>query len=64
MQYALEKRLYSLTEAAAIAGVSYSLMRKLVKQEKIRVVRVGKRLMVPEAEIEKLLKELTGERRW
>jgi excisionase family DNA binding protein len=60
--YTLEKKLVSLTEAAAIAGVSYSMMRKLVKQGKIRTVRVGKRLMVPEAEIEKLLKELTEKR--
>jgi len=60
--YTLEKKLVSLTEAAAIAGVSYSMMRKLVKQGKIRIVRVGKRLMVPEAEIEKLVKELTEKR--
>ena len=62
MPYTLEKKLVSLTEAAAIAGVSYSMMRKLVKQGKIRIVRVGKRLMVPEAEIEKLVKELTEKR--
>jgi excisionase family DNA binding protein len=60
--YTLEKKLVSLTEAAAVAGVSYSMMRKLVKQGKIRTVRVGKRLMVPEAEIEKLVKELTEKR--
>jgi excisionase family DNA binding protein len=59
----ISKRVYTLTEAAAIVGISYSLMRKFVKQGKIKTMRVGKRLMVPEAEVEKLLKELIEERR-
>lgn len=59
----IPRRIYTLTEAAAIVGISYSLMRKFVKQGKIKTIRVGKRLMVPEAEVEKLLKELIEERR-
>lgn len=59
----IPRRIYTLTEAAAIVGISYSLMRKFVKQGKIKTMRVGKRLMVPEAEVEKLLKELIEERR-
>jgi len=60
--YALEKKLITLTDAAALVGVSYSLMRKLVKQGRIKTVRIGKRVMIPEAEIEKLLKELSEKR--
>ena len=62
LAYTLEKNMLSMTEAAALVGVSYSLIRKLAKQGKIKTVRIGKRLMVPEEEIEKLLKELEERR--
>jgi excisionase family DNA binding protein len=52
------KKLVTLTEAAATLGISYSLMRKFVKQGRVKVIRVGKSLLIPEEEVERLIKEL------
>jgi excisionase family DNA binding protein len=60
----LLRKFVTLTEAAATLGISYSMLRKLVKQGRVNIVRIGRRILIPEAEIEKLLKELTEERRW
>ena len=52
------KRLLTITEAAATLGISYSLMRRFVKQGRVKVMRVGKRMLIPEEEVKKLLEEL------
>lgn len=59
----IPKRTYTLTEAAAIVGISYSLLRKFVKQGKIKTIRVGKRLLIPEEEVKKLLEELINQQK-
>ena len=55
----MNKRFITLTEAAAILGVSYSTMRRLIRQGKINAIRVGRIVLIPKEEIEKLIKELT-----
>jgi len=57
----MNKRFITLTEAAAILGVSYPTMRRLIRQGKINAVRVGKMILIPGEEIEKLIKESTKE---
>ena len=56
--YTTNKRFVTLTEAAAILGVSYPTMRRLIRQGKINAARVGRIVLIPEEEIEKLIKEL------
>jgi len=55
------KKWFTLTEAAATLGISYSLMRKFVKQKKVKAIRVGKSLLIPEEEVERLLEELLNQ---
>jgi excisionase family DNA binding protein len=60
----LPRKFVTLTEAAATLGISYSMLRKLVKQGKVSIIRIGRRILIPEAEVEKLIKELIEEGRW
>jgi excisionase family DNA binding protein len=55
------KKLLTITEAAATLGISYSLMRRFVKQGRVKVMRVGKRMLIPEEEVKKLLEELLNQ---
>jgi excisionase family DNA binding protein len=57
------KKWFTLTEAAATLGISYSLMRKFVKQKKVKAIRVGKSLLIPEEEVKKLLEELLNQQK-
>lgn len=53
-------RLVSYSEARALLGgsvVSVSLMRKWAAQGKLRVVRLGRRVGVPLAEVERIARE-------
>jgi excisionase family DNA binding protein len=55
------RKFLTITEAAATLGVSYSLMRRFVKQGRVKVMRVGKRMLIPEEEVKKLLEELLNQ---
>jgi excisionase family DNA binding protein len=57
------KKLITLTETAAILGISYSLMRRFVKQGRVKAIRVGKRLLIPEEEVDRLLEELLNQQK-
>lgn len=43
----LEKRVYSVQEAAEVLGVSRSKMYEFVKSEGFPVLYIGKRILVP-----------------
>ena len=45
-----------LQEAQEMTGVSHFTFRRMVKNGKIRAVRVGRRLLIPITELEKLVK--------
>ena len=53
----LRKRFMNLTEAAAVLGVSYPFMRKLVKEGKVRYIRIGRMILIPEEEVKRILIE-------
>jgi excisionase family DNA binding protein len=57
------KRFVSLTDAAASLGISYSMMRKLIRQGKVNIVRIGRKILIPEEEVERLIRELAEGRR-
>jgi excisionase family DNA binding protein len=55
-----ERLTLSITEAAAALGISRSLAYELARQEKLPVIRLGRRLVVPRAALERLLEAANG----
>ncbi len=52
----MEKIGVSLDEAAKLTSVSAFTLRRQIKAGKLKVARVGRRLVIPVSELEKLLK--------
>ena len=52
--------LFSVREASVRLGVSRSTVRKLVREGKLRVVRINWQLLLPSAEIYRLASRGTG----
>ena len=50
----IQKLNYSMTEAAYVVGCSAQTLRRLIRRDELRTVRVGKRRLVPLAELERL----------
>jgi|GEM_PF-3789951 Prophage CP4-57 regulatory protein (AlpA). len=50
-----EKKLLSMSEVLQILPISRSLLYKLVKNENIKKVSLGRRIFITTAEIERLL---------
>ena len=46
---------YSITEAADQLGICSRLMRELVREKRVRSVRIGRRVIIPASELERLL---------
>lgn len=46
---------YSIKEAAHELGICERLMRDLVRESKIRSVQIGRRIVIPHTELERLL---------
>lgn len=53
----LMPKVVSITEAARLLGIRPSTLRVKVKQGKIRIVRIGRRVLVPMESIEKVMRE-------
>lgn len=53
-------RLESVEEASKRLGVSTFTTRRLIKSKQLRAVRVGRRVLVPEGEIARVLAEGCG----
>ncbi len=51
----LERRGYSPAEAARIIGCGRTKMYDLIKEGRIRVVKIGTRTIIPKSEIDRLL---------
>jgi excisionase family DNA binding protein len=49
-----DKILYSMKEAAAQVSLSVSTLEQLVTQGEVHVRRIGKRILVPRKELERL----------
>jgi excisionase family DNA binding protein len=54
---AMTKLTVGLQEAQEMTGISHFTFRRMVKLGKITAVRVGRRLLIPVAELEKLVKQ-------
>jgi excisionase family DNA binding protein len=53
----IERRTYSVSEAAALLGVSRGVAYEAAKTGELPTVRLGRRLLVPRARLEALLGE-------
>lgn len=49
------KKFYTVKEVASMLGVSRSLIYSQVYQKKLKVIYIGKRILVPEDALEKLI---------
>lgn len=50
-----EKIAYSVSEAARALGLSLNTTYELIRQNRLPALRLGKRLLIPRAELEKLM---------
>jgi excisionase family DNA binding protein len=55
-----QERLVSVEEASRRLSVSTFTMRRLIKAKQLRAVRVGKRVLVPQSEIERVIADGCG----
>ena len=51
---------YSPNEAAGLLSVSKAHVHRLIEAGKLRAVKLGRRLVIPAAELERLLSEQTS----
>lgn len=49
-------RLHSVSETASYLGVSPSMVRKMIADGRIEVVRLGRRVLVPPSEVARLMR--------
>lgn len=52
----MSKLSVGLQEAQEMTGISHFTFRKMVRRGQIKAVRVGRRVLIPVSEIEKLVK--------
>jgi excisionase family DNA binding protein len=56
----MENKLESIAKASQRLGVSTFTTRRLIKSRELRAVRIGKRVLVPESEIQRVIAEGCG----
>lgn len=56
----LEKKVYSVSEAASALGISRSKMYELVKTEGFPVLNIGTRILIPIQGLEQWIKAQVG----
>jgi excisionase family DNA binding protein len=54
------ERLSSVEEASVRLGISTFTMRRLIKARQVRSVRIAKRVLIPESEIERIVVQGCG----
>lgn len=55
----MEKLTYSIAEAASVLGISKSYAYQMVKEQKLPVLSIGSRKVVPIRQLERWLEENT-----
>ena len=56
MQKSESRKTYTITEAAELLGVGKSAAYEAARRGEIPVIRIGRRLVVPKAALQRLLK--------
>lgn len=54
----MEKRIYQINEVAEILGISRSYVYQLIKEEKIPVVKLGRRIIIPKPKFDNWFNQL------
>lgn len=54
----MEKRIYQISEVAEILGISKSYVYQLIKEEKIPVVKLGRRIIIPKPKFDHWFEQL------
>jgi len=54
-EHTVGRRGYNVSEGAHIVGVGRTTMHKMIREGRIRVVKVGARTIIPKGEIDRLL---------
>lgn len=54
----MDKRIYQISEVADILGISKSYTYQMIKEEKIPVVRLGKRIIIPKPKFDAWFEQL------
>lgn len=55
--------MYQIPEAARRLGIGRSLFYELLKERRVAVVKIGRRALIPDEELNKLAAELIAEAR-
>lgn len=53
----MERMTYNIAEAAKVLGVSKSFMYKLVRNNEVPVIRLGKRLVIPKVKLQEFINQ-------
>ncbi len=51
----IERQGYNVSESARIVGVGRTTMHKMIREGRIRPVKIGARTIIPKSEIDRLL---------
>lgn len=54
----METRIYKINEIAEILGISKSYAYQMIKEEKIPVVRLGRRIIIPKPKFDAWFEQL------
>lgn len=54
----INKAVYSVTEAAKVLGISRTLAYDLANSGELPVLRLGKRMVIPKASLERILENV------
>lgn len=59
----MQKKTYTVEEAATALGIGRSLAYELIRAKRIPVLRLGKRIVIPVLALDRMLAEAGQERR-
>lgn len=51
----MERRTYTVEDVGRVLGIGRNSMYKAVERGDVRCIRIGKRIVIPKAEVERLL---------
>lgn len=54
----MEKKTYQITEVAEMLGISRGFVYQMIREEKIPVVRFGRRIIIPKVKFDTWLENL------
>jgi excisionase family DNA binding protein len=56
-----EHKAFTCAETAQAVGISVPMVRKLIRVGRLRAVKIGRCVRIPEAELQRILRQGTGD---